>query len=145
MLGGLLPAQTQVSFQQDVRPILEQRCEVCHGTEAGQGGLSLGNFDGLLKGGKSGPAVVAGEPEQSLLLRQISGTPPKMPMAGTPLSEEQVKLIRRWIAQGANDDAPSDADTTWWSFRRLERPDVPSAEDQQELSAGRSTDYRAAM
>ena len=137
MLGGLLPAQTQVSFQQDVRPILEQRCEVCHGAEAEQGGLSLGNFDGLLKGGKSGPAVVAGEPEQSLLLRQISGTPPKMPMAGTPLSEEQVELIRRWIAQGANDDTLSDADTTWWSFRRLERPEVPSAEDQQG-NAGRA-------
>ncbi len=137
MLGGLLPAQTQVSFQQDVRPILEQRCEVCHGAEAEQGGLSLGNFDGLLKGGKSGPAVVAGEPEQSLLLRQISGTPPKMPMAGTPLSEEQVELIRRWIAQGANDDTLSDADTTWWSFQRLERPEVPSAEDQQG-NAGRA-------
>ena len=137
ILGGLLPAQTQVSFQQDVRPILEQRCEVCHGAEAGQGGLSLGNFDGLLKGGKSGPAVVAGEPEQSLLLRQISGTPPKMPMAGTPLSEEQVELIRRWIAQGANDDTLSDADTTWWSFRRLERPEVPLAEDQQG-NAGRA-------
>ena len=51
---------------------------MCHGAEGGQGGLSLTNHAGLLEGGKSGPAVVAGKPDRSLLLRQISGTPPKM-------------------------------------------------------------------
>ena len=123
---GLLQAQTQVSFQHDIRPILEQRCQVCHGSDAGQGGLSLAGYGDLLKGGQAGPAAVPGAPERSLLVRQISGAPPNMPKAGPPLSAEQVELIRLWITQGAKNDTPSDADTTWWSFRRLEHPEVPS-------------------
>ena len=141
VFAGVLPAQTPVSFQQDVRPILEQRCQVCHGADAGQGGLSIVSHGGLLRGAKNGPAVVAGEPERSLLLRQITGTPPKMPMAGPPLSTEQVDLIRRWIAQGATDDTPEDADTTWWSFRRLERPDIPSVGKQNAAWARTPIDH----
>ena len=122
-----LAAQPQVSFHEEIRPILEQRCQVCHGREDGQAGLSLTTHDGLLEGGKSGPSLVPGEPDKSLLIEQIRGAQPKMPMAGGPLKRDQVELIRRWIAAGAVDDTPADADAAWWSFRLLEQPAVPYA------------------
>ena len=122
-----LGAEPRVSFHEEIRPILEQRCQVCHGMEDGQAGLSVTNHERLLKGGKSGPSIVPGEPDKSLLIEQISGTQPKMPMAGGPLEREQVELIRRWIAAGAVDDTPADADAAWWSFRRLEQPAIPDA------------------
>ena len=102
----------------------------------GQGGLSLAGYDGLLKGGQSGPVIVPGKPEQSRLMWQISGAPPNMPKAGSPLSAEQVELIRRWIAHGAKDDTPADA--RWWSFRRLERPEVPQDPNDSEGAASDS-------
>ena len=95
--------------------------------EDGQAGLSLTTHDGLLEGGKSGPSIVPGQPDQSLLIEQISGAQPKMPMAGGPLKRDQVELIRRWIAAGAVDDTPAGADAAWWSFRRLEQPAIPDA------------------
>jgi len=122
---GVLRAEPQVSFHEQIRPILEQRCQVCHAAEGGQAGLSLATHAGLLKGSKSGPTVVPGEPSLSLLVRQISGTQPKMPMAAAPLEPVQIELIREWIGQGAIDDTPAGADATWWSFRRLKRPTVP--------------------
>ncbi len=127
--AGALKAQERVSFHADIRPILEQRCQVCHSADAGQGGLSLADHEGLLKGGQNGPVVVPGRPGESRLIQQVSGSPPKMPMAGEPLTAAQVALIRRWIDQGAADDTPADNDTTWWSFRRLERPVVPPPRD----------------
>jgi mono/diheme cytochrome c family protein len=123
---GALEAQERVSFHANVRPILEQRCQVCHNAEARQGGLSLADYEGILKGGQNGPAVIPGKPRESKLTQQVSGSPPKMPMAGEPLTAEQVALVRLWIAQGAADDTPADNDTRWWSFRRLGRPVVPT-------------------
>ncbi len=86
---------------------------------------------GMLHGGKSGPAIVPGEPDQSLLLEMVSGEEPAMPLVGDPLTAAEVDLFRRWIADGAPGDATdghvSDA-AVWWSFRSLHRPAVPEGE-----------------
>ena len=103
--AGALAAQSPLSFKRDIRPIFESRCAVCHGSDSPQAGFSLTGYAGLMKGGKSGPAVLAGDPEESLLVGLISGPKPVMPKAGGPLSDDEVALIRRWVAEGAANDA----------------------------------------
>ncbi len=120
-------AADPVNFHHQVMPILERRCLMCHGVEAAGGGLILTEYKSLRRGGKSGPAVVSGDIEGSLLWRMISGSEPRMPKAGGPLAAEEVELIRLWIAQGAKDDTPGQAESgTWWSFRPLAQPPIPA-------------------
>ncbi len=123
-------AETEVSFEQQVRPIFESRCAVCHGSENGQGGLSLAAHVGLMKGGKSGPAVVAGDPDESLLVRLISGPEPAMPKAGGALSDDEVALVRKWVLEGAANDATEEDEREgeiWWSFRPLNTSPAPES------------------
>ena len=93
--------------QHDVVPILLTRCTVCHGLRKQEGGLDLRSKASMLKGGKSGPAIVLGKPDDSLLIEQITGDKPEMPENEAPLSAAKVKLLHDWIAQGAKiDGAP---------------------------------------
>ena len=84
-------------FRDKVAPVLERRCVHCHGERAPKGNLSLTTSAGALKGGDSGPAVVPGKPDESLLLEMISGDQPAMPQKEKPLSRDEVAAIRRWI------------------------------------------------
>ena len=120
-----------VSFHKQILPILERRCQVCHPAHNPQAALSLVSHQDLLKGGQSGPAVVPGRPESSLIVARISGDKPAMPQAGEPLSSAEVQLISRWISEGANNDTPQgqvSRKKIWWSFRPLERPEIPTVE-----------------
>jgi hypothetical protein len=118
-------------FRERVAPILEGRCVHCHGGAKPKGGLSLVSADGLQRGGESGAVVVAGKPDESLLLDYVSGDEPEMPKGEKPLSAAEVATIREWIARGAEwparveltDKRPYDMD--WWSLRPLCRPAVP--------------------
>ncbi len=123
-------AQTSVSFEQHIRPILEARCTVCHASVNPQADLSLARHSALLKGGKGGPAVVRGQPDESLLIRVISGPKPAMPKVGASLTADEVALIRRWVIEGAtNDGGGEDPETgVWWSFRPL--TPIPAPETQ---------------
>src|SRR5437660_531391 len=60
-------------FEKKVRPLLLERCHGCHATTAKKvrGGLLMDSRAGLLKGGESGPVVVAGQPEKSLLIQAV--------------------------------------------------------------------------
>lgn len=102
----------RVSYRRQVWPILQQQCQGCHQPAKPLGGLALTSHARLLQGGESGAAVVAGKPDESPLLVEISpheGKPPAMPKDKPPLSADQVALIRAWIAQGAADDSPASA------------------------------------
>src|SRR5690606_28698525 len=92
----------------------------------GGGGLSLHQHAALLRGGNSGSAIIAGNPEESLLIHEISGATPKMPKFGAPLGAEQVALIRRWIEEGAKDDSAGAGEEIWWSLRPLQRTKAPT-------------------
>src|SRR5262245_1122594 len=75
LLGLPAPAPARagggrVLFETDVRPVLEARCVKCHGGK-GKGGLDLRRRASLLRGGDSGPAVLPGKPDDSLLLRRV--------------------------------------------------------------------------
>src|SRR5579862_6268014 len=106
VLGGGAAAQEAGApkdlevFEKKIRPILTERCFACHSVKAEKlkGGLLLDSRDGALKGGDSGPAIVAGEPRKSLLVKAVRWVDddPKM-----RLSDEQVADLESWIQKGA--------------------------------------------
>jgi len=103
-----------VSFHEQVLPLLRANCQGCHQPAKQQGDYLMTDFQRLLKGGESEEAaIVPGKPDESYLMAQITAEGderPSMPPSGTPLTPEQVQLIRRWIEQGAKDDSPPAAE-----------------------------------
>lgn len=92
--------------QHTVKPILLLRCATCHGRQIQQGGLDVRSIASLLKGGKSGPAVIPGEPSQSLLLKRIRAEemPPRKDLAKysvKPMTDAEIETVQKWIAAGA--------------------------------------------
>jgi len=93
----------------DVAPILLQRCVKCHADQGLMGpapeGLRLGSLEQALQGGER-VAIVPGSPAASELLRRITGqSQPRMPFDGPPyLGDEEIRVVRDWILQGARDD-----------------------------------------
>ena len=113
-----------ISLYQQILPVLERRCHACHQPVNAGGQLSLTSYSQLRKGGKSGPVLVPGKPDDSLMVKMISGDPPRMPMSGGPLNRDEIQLIRSWISQGAIDDTPAGKESTaiWWSLKPISRP-----------------------
>ncbi|QDV37932.1 DUF1549 domain-containing protein [Tautonia plasticadhaerens] len=109
--GDAVSPGSKVSYVEQVRPILQARCQGCHQPAKAGGKLVLTAFEGLLEAGESGiPAVVPGNPEESYLIDEITPVDGEalMPQDGAPLHETEIELIARWIAEGAVDDSPED-------------------------------------
>ena len=92
-------------FEKQVRPLLVEHCHGCHSAMAKKtrGGLALDSRDAILAGGETGPAVVPGKPEDSVLLHRLRGDDPDediMPPSGK-LPDEQIAAIEKWIRDGA--------------------------------------------
>ncbi len=114
-----------LNFDRDIRPILSEHCYTCHGPDAAklQAGLRLDLKKSALGRLESGTtAVVAGQPQESELVRRINSPDPDelMPPGemGKPLSTDQIAALTRWIQEGAN----------WsdhWSFQQLQSPTIP--------------------
>jgi hypothetical protein len=101
-------AAPEVTFAEHIEPLFRARCMRCHNDDNQRGGLSLANIASALDGGSSGPVIEPGAPDGSRLLRLVSGEEePMMPPSGEPLSDEDLEMIRKWIALGA----PADADS----------------------------------
>ena len=131
--SSLWTQTADVSFQRDLVPVLEKRCVVCHQGEKPQKGLRLTSAAGLMRGGESGPAVIAGSPGESLLLSKVSGDKPAMPPLGEPLTASEIKLIRGWIVAGAVDDAEDKqmaGEGTWWSLRPFQSVEPTVVRDE---------------
>lgn len=92
-----------VDFARDVYPILNERCIDCHGDVKRKGGLRLDSRGTALKGGKTGPAIVPGDPDRSQMIRRVLGLDRKerMPPDEEPLTHEQIETLRSWIGSGA--------------------------------------------
>jgi WD40 repeat protein len=103
--AGLGAGQGPVSYSRDIVPVLRRQCVGCHQPQSAQAGLLLTSHAAFLKGGNKGPGFVAGKPEESLVVKYLTGeAAPRMPFGGKPLGEEQIGLFRRWIREGAKDD-----------------------------------------
>lgn len=92
-----------VSFSQSVAPVLSKRCLACHNAKTAKGRYNMETYAGIVKGGESGAAVVAGKSGDSTLHSLlVDGS---MPKDADPLSKEQIELIKKWIDTGAVLDA----------------------------------------
>ena len=100
------PVVEGVSFQDDIQPILAERCAFagCHAAP-GAAGLDLTKYDTFKKGGNGGAAFVAGNGKGSLVVKRIDGTqPPQMPIGQPPLDADAVQLFIDWIDEGAENN-----------------------------------------
>jgi hypothetical protein len=112
MLGSL--ADDPVSFKRDVAPLVVRKCLSCHNDQKAESGLNLKTFSLLRKGGKAyGDGILEpSNPEASALLEVVlPDAAPRMPYKLPALSDAEIDILRRWIAEGATFDAESEAQT----------------------------------
>jgi mono/diheme cytochrome c family protein len=148
------PPQSAEFFEARVRPVLAANCYDCH-TEERLGGLRLDSRDGLLNGGRSGPAIVPGDPDKSLLIQAVRQTSEKLKMPkGGRLKPDEVEALVEWVRAGAvwptpaasaamvgKPDAASAAPAAkpagpvyvikpeqraFWSFQPIRKPPIPA-------------------
>lgn len=101
-----------VSFAGEVAEILDANCVGCHGSALAESKLNMETVAGMLKGGKRGPALVAGKADESLLFRMAAHRvapvmPPKDKKELKPLTPNELGLLKLWIDSGAKDDTES--------------------------------------
>src|SRR3954451_4343520 len=112
LLGPAMPADKDAAaprFEADVLPLFKAKCLRCHGDKTRKADLDLRTAAGVLRGGDSGPAVVAGKPDESLLYEKVHGG--EMPPGKKDrLTQDEVAVIRRWIAGGAASEKAKDKD-----------------------------------
>jgi mono/diheme cytochrome c family protein len=140
------PTEQLTVTQHDVIPILLRRCTVCHGRHRQEGGLDLRSRAAMLRGGKSGPAMVLGKPESSAVIRKIRAgqMPPRdrlVEASVKPIEPAETDVLVRWIASGAPevvlepdvatvrpDPLVTDRDRDFWAFRPPQPVSVPSVQ-----------------
>ena len=130
----------QVSFfETKIRPVFVNHCYKCHSKEfsSSKGGLRLDVREALLKGGDSGPAIVPGNPKESLLLSALRHEDIQMPPK-SKLPEKVVADVERWIKMGAPDPrteavtrkvasgVDQDKAQKFWAFQKPERQKIPA-------------------
>ena len=144
LYAGAPPASEGADFfENKVRPVLANNCYACH-TNSEMGGLRVDSREALLKGGKTGPAVMPGDPEKSLLIQAVRQTGElKMPKGGK-LKPQELAALTDWIKMGA--PWPETAQTIpvlkskqfaitpeqrkFWSFQPLREPEPPQIKEK---------------
>ena len=135
-----ITAQDTTFFETKVRPLLVEHCYDCHSGDKTKGGLSLETKAGWAKGGDTGPAIVPGNPDDSLIIQAVRYTdadfamPPKK--KGGKLSADQIAVLEQWVKMGAPDPRETAAKIagmaaaeakTWWAFQPIVEPPLPAA------------------
>ena len=108
-------AAAKVSFSRDIKPILINTCTECHSAEDRKSDFEVTTVETLKqKGKKAGVGIIPGKPDESSVVKYIRGLAdgPQMPKGLPPLSEEELHLIRSWIAVGAKDDSAEPANVS---------------------------------
>lgn len=122
-------------FRAQVAPILQAKCLSCHDGPIPKGGLSLASARTFAQGGESGPVVVPGKPNESLLWEQVRGPEPAMPKDAPALSAAEQGALRQWIERGAHWPAnqplhPEAAGNATWSFEPIRKPRLPAVQSE---------------
>ena len=98
-----LPADVRdqfTRFEKEIRPILAERCISCHGEEDPEAELDLRTLESLVRGSISGPVIVEGFSDKSVLIRKVSSRAMPPPDSGKPLTPAEIRTITRWIDRG---------------------------------------------
>ena len=143
------PTPQQIEFfETNVRPLLVESCFDCH-TADEKGGLRLDSRQTMIKGGDSGPAIVPGDPDSSLLIKAVRHAVgvSKMPRSAPKLSDVQIAALAEWIRMGAPwpaatrmtmpaatpaaaGERPIDPSLrSFWSFQPIAKPEVPQVKN----------------
>jgi hypothetical protein len=132
-------------FEKKVRPLLVNHCYTCHSAETKpSGNLRVDDRGGLIAGGNNGPAVVPGSPEKSLLIKRVLPSDKRrMPLEGEHLTDEQIAILSKWIADGAawppvkvpgniGQDRPKyeKLRKEHWAWQPLKLPQPPAVRDE---------------
>ena len=132
-------------FETRVRPVLANRCYLCHSSTP-MGGLAVNSRAALLKGGNTGPAIVPGNPDESLLVQAVRHTGGKlqMPLQQAKLSDKEINDLASWVKSGAVwPETPVPSETkkaaayvitpekrAFWAFRPVRRPEAPKVQNE---------------
>jgi hypothetical protein len=133
-------------FENDIRPLLIERCIKCHGPKKAESGLRLDSIATALKGGDSGPAVVPGQPADSLVIKAVRHEDDLEMPPDEKLSDREIAALERWIRGGAvwpegmmlGGSGPqvrggpiTDEERAFWSFRPIIDPQLPQIDGAQ--------------
>ena len=117
-----------VSYEHDVKPILQARCYSCHGNGARLGDFAIDSRTGLLTGGQIHPVVLPGNSAKSYLIKMVTGQIPDevMPARGPRLTPKEIAVLSAWIDQGVSFGDTHTADS-WTAPLAPTRPELPVA------------------
>ena len=129
---------TMKFFENEVRPLLANRCYECHGEKKKKGSLRLDHISYITKGGDSGPALVSGKPDDSLIIKAIRYADPDFEMPPKEkLPEKEIAVLEKWVKLGApwpKHDAQklavdafgfTEDQRKFWSFQPVGSPKPP--------------------
>jgi hypothetical protein len=142
-LAGARAAEPMAFFESKVRPLLLEHCIECHGGEKTKGGLRLTHRAGWETGGDSGPALVPGKPDESLLIRAVRYRDDNLSMPPErKLSDAQIAVLEEWVRLGAADpreSAPAaesapvamtvEEGRKFWAWQPVRKPSLPAVQD----------------
>lgn len=129
-------------FELQIRPLLATHCYQCHSEKQQKGGLRLDSPGAILAGGESGPVLVPGQPNDSLLIQAVRYDGYQMPPAGQ-LPAADVQLLADWVQSGAGMPAAeggavrplqtgfTEQDRRWWALQPLSNPVIPEITGSQ--------------
>lgn len=135
-------ADTTISFNRDIRPILSDKCFACHGPDAavaeGAGGFRLDLFEEATKPATSGDTpIVPGDADASSIISRIKHDNPKIvmppPSTHTTVSDVEVELLKRWIDEGAKYEGH-------WAYQTPTKPAIPEISEASEAWAKNNID-----
>ena len=146
--GAQITNEGRDFFESKIRPVLIAECYDCHGPKKAKGGLRVDSRDAILQGGDSGPTLVPGDPDKSLLIQSLAHTHEDealhMPKDGAKLDDATLKHFVQWIRMGAPDprDKPEPVLSPeqsweqtlaqrkqWWCFQPVKNVPVPEVKD----------------
>ncbi|MCC9608654.1 PSD1 and planctomycete cytochrome C domain-containing protein [Blastopirellula sp. JC733] len=138
-------AQDEFHFETDVRGIFKKHCFHCHGEEETvEGGLDLRLVRRMVEGGDSGSAIIAGKPDESLIVERLESRE-MPPDESKQLSPDELAKVKRWIAGGATTARPepetigseyliTDEERSHWAYQPIKRPEVPAVQHAESVA-----------
>ena len=142
-IGAEIAPENLAFFESKVRPLLIERCYECHGEKKQKGGLRLDSRAGWQMGGDTGPALLPGQPHESLIIKAVRQLDPDLQMPPkTKLAESEIETLVTWVKMGAPDPRTGavakrsaglslEEGRKHWAYQPIARPSPPMVQDAE--------------